>query len=113
MAIHTERTMELEGNKRANLAAPWPRARRPRGSQADNGPSCSPGRTQPQPDPAPAPERVPAPRGAGGCHWNMHLIGYLSAFLGGYKVQPLPEGIMGCNNETAGSFDAGPLTEEL
>lgn len=43
----------------------------------------------------------------------MHLIGYLSAFLGGYRVQPLPEGIMGCNNETAGSFDTGPSTEEL
>lgn len=54
-----------------------------------------------------------SPGGAGGCRWNMHLIGYLSAFLGGYKVQPLPEGIMGCNNKTAGSFDASPLTEEL
>lgn len=38
----------------------------------------------------------------------MHLIGYLSAFLGGYEVQPLPEAIMGCNNEAAlpqSSFD--------
>jgi len=43
----------------------------------------------------------------------MHLIGYLSAFLGGYEVQRLPEGIMGCNNESGGSFDAGPSTEEL
>lgn len=34
-------------------------------------------------------------------------------FRGGYEVQSLPEGIMGCNNETAGSFDAGPSTEEL
>lgn len=31
----------------------------------------------------------------------MHLIGYLSALLGGYEVQWLPEAIMGWNNEAA------------
>lgn len=59
-------------------------------------------------EPSPVLERVLAPWGAGGCHWNMHLIGYLSAFLGGYELQWLLEAIMGCNNEAAlphSSFD--------
>lgn len=71
-------------------------------------PAASQEAPSPTMSPAPVLRRVPAPWGAGGCHWNMHLIGYLSAFLGGYEVQPLPEAIMGCNNEAAlpqSSFD--------